>query len=172
MSNQEKRYPYDYAYAIAIRVVEELRPFCKRIEIAGSLRRKKPDIGDIELVLVCKPYNIGLFEDGLASVVNKWPKVRGSLEYGKTKSTQRILPEGIKLDLFIAEEGNWGSIIAIRTGSGEFTRRVLACGWSRLGFTGDGGYLYKDGIKYGFSEEKELFDFLGIQYIEPENRDY
>lgn len=172
MSKQEQRYPYEYAYAIAIRVLEELRPFCKRIEIAGSLRRKKKDIGDIELIICPLPYSIGLFEDGLASVVNKWPKVRGILEYGKTKSTQRILPEGIKLDLFMAEEGNWGSILAIRTGSGEFTRRVLACGWSRLGFTGDGGYLYKNGIKYGFSEEKELFDFLGIQYIEPKNRDY
>lgn len=170
MSTQDKRYPYAEAYAIALKVLEELRPHCSRIEIAGSLRRKKPEVGDIEIVLVPLPYSTGMFESGIAAVVNKWQKVKGELEYGTTKYTQRILPEGIKLDLFIAEEGNWGSIFAIRTGSADYSHKVLANGWVRQGFKSDGGYLYRNGEKYEIHEEEDLFRFIGVPYVKPEDR--
>jgi DNA polymerase/3'-5' exonuclease PolX len=170
MSTQEKRYPYAEAYAIALKVLEELRPHCSRIEIAGSLRRKKPEVGDIEIVAVPLPYSTGIFESGIATVVNKWEIVKGALEFGKTKYTQRILPEGIKLDLFIAEEGNWGSIFAIRTGSADYSHKVLANGWVRQGFKSDGGYLYREGEKYEVREEEDLFRFIGIPYVKPEDR--
>ncbi len=84
---------------IAEKVKAQLAPHCERIEIAGSIRRKKPDVGDIEIVAIPKPYNIGLFESGIATIVKQWEKVKGELP---CKYTQRILPEGIKLDLFFA----------------------------------------------------------------------
>lgn len=169
--NQEnKKFSYAEAYAIASDVLDMLRPHCFRAEIAGSVRRKKQEVKDIEIVAIPKPYTTGLFESGIASVVNKWTKVKGELAYGKTKYTQRILPSGIKLDLFIAEEGNWGSILAIRTGSAEFSHRVLANGWVRAGYKSVGGYLTRGEEKYEVREEKDLFRMIGIPYTEPENR--
>lgn len=94
---------YTKAYEIAIRVKELLTPHCERIEIAGSIRRKKPEVKDIEIVAIPKPYDTGLFSSGIATVINEWKKVKGELP---CKYTQRILPEGIKLDLFFAEQGN------------------------------------------------------------------
>ena len=167
MSEQIKRYTHATAYKIALEVIEQLKPYCERIEIAGSLRRKKADIGDIEIVAIPKPYSTGLLESGFATVVNKWEKVKGELP---CKYTQRILPEGIKLDLFIAEEGNWGSILATRTGSADYSYKVLANGWVRQGFKSDGGYLFRDGEKYEVKEEKDLFRLIGIPYVEPEYR--
>lgn len=170
MSGKIKRYPYAEAYKIALDVLEQLRPYCIRAEIAGSIRRKKSDIGDVEIVAVPLPYSIGLLEDGIASVVNKWQKIKGEMEYGKTKYTQRVLPEGIKLDLFFAEEGNWGSVFAIRTGSADYSHKVLANGWVRQGFKSDGGYLFRDGEGYEVREEKDLFKLIGIPFVEPEYR--
>ena len=170
MSDQTKRYPYAEAYKIALEVLEQLKPYCERIEIAGSLRRKKNEVGDIELVVIPLPYSTGLLESGLASVVNKWEKVRGELEFGKTRYTQRILPEGIKLDLFIAKEGNWGSILATRTGSAEYSHKILANGWVRQGFKSENGYLYRNGEKYEVREEEDLFRLIGIPYLNPEDR--
>lgn len=167
MSEQIKRYTHATAYKIALEVIKQLKPYCERIEIAGSLRRKKADIGDIEIVAIPKPYSTGLLESGFATVVNKWEKVKGELP---CKYTQRILPEGIKLDLFIAEEGNWGSILATRTGSADYSYKVLANGWVRQGFKSDGGYLFRDGEKYEVKEEKDLFRLIGIPYVEPEYR--
>lgn len=167
MSEQSKRYPYATAYKIALEILEQLKPHCERIEIAGSVRRKKTEVGDIELVVIPKPFETGLFQTGIANVVNQWQKVKGELP---CKYTQRILPSGIKLDLFIAEEGNWGSVFAIRTGSADYSHKVLANGWVRQGFKSDGGYLFRDGEKYEIREEKDLFRLIGIPYVEPEYR--
>lgn len=152
---------------VAERVLAELKPHCIRCEIAGSLRRKCDKIGDIEICLIPKPYQTGLFEDGVASIINQWEKVKGEMP---CKYTQRILPEGIVLDLFFAEEGNWGTIFSVRTGSAEFSHRVLATAWSDRGYKSEGGYLYQNGKKYETREEKDLFERLSIKYVEPEFR--
>lgn len=172
IQEEDKRYPYAEAYAIALDVLEQLRPHCIRAEIAGSIRRKKAMVGDIEIVAIPKPYSTGgLFNDnGIATVVNQWEKVRGNMEYGKTKYTQRILPSGIALDLFFAEEDNWGNIFAIRTGSADYSYKVLASTWASQGYKSEGGYLFKNGEKFGAKEEKDLFEKLGLRYVEPEAR--
>ena len=167
---KDKTYPYTEALQIARDILEQLRPHCDRIIIAGSLRRECLQVGDIEIVAIPKPYETGLFESGLASVVNQWPKVKGEMEYGVTKYTQRILPSGIKLDLFFAEPGNWGTILAIRTGSAEFSHKVLACGWVKLGYESKGGYLYRDGKYRATPEEIDLFNIINIPFVEPKNR--
>lgn len=169
---EDKRYPYAEAYAIALDVLSQLEPYCTRAEIAGSLRRKKVTVGDIEIVAIPKPYSTGgLFNDnGIAAVVNQWEKVRGEMEYGKTKYTQRILPSGIALDLFFADENNWGYIFALRTGSADYSYKVLASTWVSMGYKSDGGYLYKDGKRFEIREEKDLFDLLNLRYVEPEKR--
>lgn len=154
---------------IAERVKELLAPHCIRIQIAGSIRRKKEDCNDIEIVAIPKPYETGLFEDGIASVVNQWKKVKGDLP---CKYTQRILPEGIKLDLFFAEPNNWGYILAIRTGSASYSKNVLAATWVKRGYHGHEGNLYarKDSGPLAIPEEIELFKILDIPYMDPEAR--
>jgi len=165
--SKEIKYQYATAYKIALEVLEQLKPHCERIEIAGSVRRKKAEVGDIEIVAIPKPYEIGLLESGIATVINQWQKVKGELP---CKYTQRILPSGIKLDLFFAEEGNWGSVFAIRTGSADYSHKVLANGWVRQGFKSEGGYLFRDGERYEVREEKDLFKLIDIPYVPPEDR--
>jgi DNA polymerase/3'-5' exonuclease PolX len=157
---------YD-ALNIAEKILEELRPHCIRCEIAGSIRRRKAEVKDIEIVAIPKPYSTGLFEDGIATIVNKWEKVKGELP---CKYTQRILPQGIKLDLFFAEPGNWGLIFAIRTGSADYSHKVLASGWVKNGYKSEGGFLMKDGKQIYVAEEEHLFQRCGVSYVKPELR--
>ncbi len=161
---------YHQALEIATRIKSELAPHCERIEIAGSIRRKKPEVKDIEIVAIPKPYQTGLFEDGIASIVNRWEKVKGELNYGVCKYTQRILPDGIKVDLFFADAANWGLIYAIRTGSADYSHKVLATAWVKRGYNSVNGLLVKDGKTYDVREEKDLFERLSIPYAEPEHR--
>jgi len=158
----------EQALEIAEKIKALLAPHCERIEIAGSIRRKKSDVKDIEIVAIPKPYNIGLFSTGIAIIVNQWQKVKGELP---CKYTQRILPEGINLDLFFAEEGNWGLIFTIRTGSADYSHKVLGTAWVKNGYHGKDGYLYNDkGTKIFIKEEKDLFNIIGVKYVEPELR--
>ncbi|QOD60688.1 hypothetical protein H9I45_15315 [Polaribacter haliotis] len=158
---------YEKALKIATKVKEQLAPHCYRIEIAGSIRRKKAEVNDIEIVAIAKTYDVGLFHSGIASIINGWVKIKGELP---CKYTQRMLPEGIKLDIFFAEEHTWGMVYALRTGSARFSHKVLANSWVRKGFKSVGNYLWKGEYTRGFREEQELFDFLKIPFIEPENR--
>lgn len=189
---------YELALKVAEKVKELLAPHCEKIEIAGSIRRKKPKVKDIEIVAIPKPYGTGLFQSGIAEVVNQWQKVKGELP---CKYTQRIIPlnlyienskgdragvvqtdqgniafsgqkteNSIKLDLFFANPLNWGLQLAIRTGSAEYSHKVLATGWVKKGYKSEGGHLFKGGEMQIVSEEKDLFDLIGIDYVEPEKR--
>jgi DNA polymerase/3'-5' exonuclease PolX len=157
----------DEALTIAENIKSILAPHCERIEIAGSIRRRKPEVKDIEIVAIPKPYETGLFESGIATIVNRWEKVKGDLP---CKYTQRILPDGIKLDLFFAERGNWGLIYAIRTGSADYSHKVLATGWVKLGYKSDGGYLTHNGKEIAVLEEEDLFRRIHVPYVSPEQR--
>lgn len=155
------------ATQIANQVKKELAPFCDRIEIAGSIRRKKPEVKDIEIVAIPKPYDVGLFETGIATIINRWEKVKGDLP---CKYTQRIHPSGIKIDLFFADHLNWGIIFAVRTGSAEFSHKRLACGWVAKGYKSENGYLCREGTRIPVPEEETLFNLIGLKYQEPETR--
>ncbi len=176
----------EYAKAIAEELVKQLAPHCERIQIAGSIRREKPEVKDIEIVAIPKPYEIGLFESGIATVVNRWEKLKGSLP---CKYTQRVINkyavhseesgwaippdfEPIKLDLFFATPKNWGLILAIRTGSADYSHQVLAMGWVRKGYESIDGNLFHKATRWERSvpEEKDLFDLIGINWAEPKDR--
>jgi len=149
------------AKKIADKYVKILKPYCLRIEIAGSIRREKSEVKDIEIVA------IPIALKGFSDEVNKLQKVKGE---PTGKYTQRILPEGIKLDLFMANVKNWGLILAIRTGSAEFSHKVLACGWVRAGYKSIDGMLTRR-QEIDIREEKDLFDLIGVPYIEPKLRE-
>lgn len=157
----------EQALEIAERIKSDLAPHCERIEIAGSIRRRKPEVGDIELVAIPKPYDTGLFASGIATIIDRWPKVRGELP---CRYTQRTLPEGIALDLFFATADNWGLIYAIRTGSADFSHHVLASGWSRNGYKSIDGMITRDGKPFPMREETDLFRLAGVPYTPPEAR--
>ena len=157
------------AQVIAEKIKALLAPHCLRIEIAGSIRRKKPVVKDIEIVAIPKPYDIGLFESGIATVVKQWPKVRGELP---CKYTQRILPDGIALDLFFADKDNWDLIYAMRTGSADYSHQVLGNAWVRQGYRGVEGYLCSNGKRIAVPEEEDLFKLIGVNYVEPEKRNF
>ena len=155
------------ALLIANEVKRLLSPHCERIEIAGSIRRKKKEVGDIEIVAIPKPYDTGLFESGIATVVNRWQKIKGDLP---CKYTQRLLPEGIKLDLFFAIQDNRGLILAIRTGSASFSHKVLATGWKERGYKSINGMLHFEGKPIPIRTEQELFQRLNMKVVPPEKR--
>jgi DNA polymerase/3'-5' exonuclease PolX len=166
-----QRIPLAQAQAIAEEVYNALHPHCDRIQIAGSIRRQKASIGDVEVVCIPRQVPSGLFGDELevepafVAAVNQWPAVKGQ---PTGKYTQRVLPSGMKLDLFMAAPDNWGLILAIRTGSAGFSEHVLARRWKQMGYTSVGGQLHhRDGHVVTLREETDVFRVLGLPWVDP-----
>lgn len=167
------------AQALAEKLRDGLAPYCDRIEIAGSIRRQKAEVKDIELVCIPKRVQnpeVFLIEQKVihpefVARVEKLEKIKGEAT-GKYTQRRLTLSDGIEinLDLFMATAENWGLIYAIRTGSAEFSHRVLATGWVRHGYESFGGQLYKAGKVEPVREERDLFNLIGIDYVVPEHR--
>lgn len=172
----------DIALNIAHQIVALLEPFCDRVEIAGSLRRKNFNIGDIDIVCIPKVEqdSADLFGNkfyrvpGFSDAVNKI----GNIFIGKPDTGKRVgihHKSGIPIELYITDELNWGYIFFIRTGPAEYSHG-MAKKWCLKGYHGENGKLYKnaDGGKDKqhiiLKEEKDLYEVLGYEYIEPENR--
>ncbi|GAG27036.1 unnamed protein product, partial [marine sediment metagenome] len=75
-------------------------------------------------------------------------------------------------------QDNWGLNFTIRTGSAEWVRDVLARKWCRQGFKSKGAILHPVineldetlGDPIPLYEEKEVFEFLGLPWVEPRDR--
>jgi DNA polymerase (family 10) len=170
MSSATNRISLAQAQEIAVGVLLQLEPHCEVISIAGSIRRDRPTIGDIEIVCVPKAYDaLPLFASGLATVVNQWPEVRGELP---CRYTQRMLPGGIPLDLFMVHPDGYGLQLAIRTGSADWCRTVLAPAWVRAGYHSKCGLLrQQDHTVMPCRTEPELFARIGLRWMQPRDRE-
>jgi DNA polymerase/3'-5' exonuclease PolX len=66
----------------------------------------------------------------------------------------------------------YGLILAIRTGSDEWSHKRLATAWVRAGFHSEGGLLRReDGSVIPCRTERELFDVIGLPWVEPVDRE-
>jgi len=186
----KQRIPLIGAYGIASEIRELLAPACERIEIAGSIRRKKETIGDVEIVCIPKFEHGGLFGDGeridmltrLCDANLVGGRMAHRLDKNGRKSYgakfKRLLFEGFPLDLFsVLDPDQWGVIFAIRTGPAEFSKRLVTKqehgGMMPEGMRVSDGYLWggdATGPCVPCREESGFFRAIGADYIEPEKR--
>lgn len=146
-------YPLEVAQKIAVDICYKLQPFCEKINIAGSVRRKKPEVKDIEIVCVPKMVVGGqdsLFDEGtrfymvspdFVKVVNDLGKAAKGKPDGKYMQIE--LPEGVNLDLFMPDDYDYYRQYAIRTGSADYAAKVIAGGWRKIGWCGSDKGLRK-----------------------------
>lgn len=175
------------ASTLANRLITEISPYCVRCEVAGSIRRQKPEVKDIEIVAIPKvdtaqdptslfPQPIALnrlyewalsacllwIKPGIGEIVPWTVKPDGKYWRG-------LLPGDIKLDLFLATPENWGIILAIRTGSAEFTTALVTQA-RNIGLPCVDGFITRHGQPLSTPEEQDVFKLLGLRYIDPANR--
>jgi len=150
------------AKAIAEEVVNQLSPYCQKIEVAGSIRRQKATVKDIDIVLIpCDPP-----WDLLHEV--KWLG-QSKLDGAKLK---RIIYHGVQVDLYFATPESWATLLLIRTGSKENNIRLASLarrkGW-RLAASGDGLFNEK-GQRIAGDSEESIYAALDLPWQRPEER--
>jgi DNA polymerase (family 10) len=150
------------ARIIAEAVLRQLQPYCDRIEIAGSLRRNREEVGDVELVCIPKQSEILFF----VQVLDQYEHVKGSA----TGKYIQVRFHGVQVDVFMATEDNWGYIFAIRTGNADFSKRIVGTWLPRYGYQCKDGYVWKDGRKVSIRDEETLFAKMGLSWIDPRFR--
>ena len=152
------RFPLADAEALANEVLALLEPACERIVVAGSIRRRKETIGDIEIVAIPNTREqlavLDLFGEPLASMNVPDPLMNrcgallaeGVLDYRLNKDGRRSYGPALKLltynhfalDVFSATPETWAVTLLIRTGPAYFSHR-LATPKNQTAVRRDGG---------------------------------
>lgn len=135
----------------------------ERIDIAGSIRRRKETIGDADILIISeKPKPV---MDYFVSI----PGVAQVIAHGETKSAVR-LRSGLHIDLRVVPKKSYGAALGYFTGSKDhnIALREIAIkhGW-KLNEYG----LFKGAKQIAGKTEEELYKKLGLSYIEPEMRE-
>jgi len=188
MSDNTKRWPLELAAFTARGVMEQLRPFCEQIEIVGSIRRQKLDVGDMELLYVpkCSLVPDGLFDQKVEDKADKFvseliksgvlafrPNVNGAVTCGPKNKFLIHVASGIPLDLFATNHKNWWVSLVIRTG-GKDTNLALTTGAQRfnksLNAYGCGVTDRATREVTPATSERHVFELCGVPYKEPHER--
>ena len=173
MSNNPKR-PLAEVAEVAESLREKVAPHCHRIEIAGSIRRQKPLVGDIELVaLPIWPKNL------LGEVLEAGPSVLDSffqsvgLKLGRNGPKYNNFVYGaFKVDLYTPPVNFWGVRLVLSTGSREFNIWMVDKAMRSRGFRMSDGKVWDNGgCVRRVPEEQDLFNLLEMPFIPPEDRD-
>lgn len=171
--------PYADAKKVADDLLVLLGGHFKRLEIAGSLRRKKEFVGDIELVGILQ-----LMLDENSFFANEISPIGAIIDLMRTfgYKTEKAGEKYIKfisrlmsVDLFLCTPETWGCIFMIRTGSAEFTRKMVTKkrfgGWCPDNMDFQGGRLWNpNAVVWETPEEEDVFRALGLAYVPPEQR--
>lgn len=136
-----------------------------RIDIAGSLRRRKDTIKDIDIVATSSNPKSAML------TFTCMPNVKEVLSSGLTRSSI-IIREGIQVDLRIVETESYGSALAYLTGSKSHNVKLREMAVKRgLKINEYGIFREDDNKRLGGEEENDIYRILGLPYIEPELRE-
>ncbi|RJQ14741.1 MAG: DNA polymerase/3'-5' exonuclease PolX [Nitrospiraceae bacterium] len=161
------RFPLGRVLPVAEGILEKLKekaPVIK-LSIAGSLRRWKETIQDIDILATSKdPHKV-------MDVFVHLPQVKDVIMKGPTKSSI-ITTEGTQVDLRVVEEASFGAALAYFTGSKEHNIRLREMAVKKgLKINEYGIFDVKTDRKLGGEHEEDVYQILGMPYIPPEIRE-
>lgn len=182
----ERKIPLEAAEVVAQALLHHLGPHFLRLEIAGSIRRRKKEVGDIEIVGVPKLHQVknllgepdGPMLDTIQEGIDSYARcesfdgralvrLNDGLKYMKLH--EQVV--GVQVDLFVVRPpAQWGPIFTIRTGSADFSRRLVTSLHVRDLKCEEGRVIDKSGRVHDAPEEEDFFRLAGVKWVPPERR--
>ncbi|MDO8634920.1 MAG: hypothetical protein Q7R34_01560 [Dehalococcoidia bacterium] len=163
----KKLLPLAEAQAVAEELRKELEQYCLDIVVAGSIRRRRPVVHDIDMV--CLPENLIKFILKLKAM---------DCSYGGKKLARFVYKE-VQVDLYFATPQTMATLVLIRTGSAQNNIRLCTIARNNgMKLHADGSGLFRieaqgcEGreVLIARTSEKAIYESLGLPYQEPWER--
>jgi DNA polymerase (family 10) len=169
------RFKLDVADETAQKLVAyigKVKEIVESVTPAGSMRRGKETIGDLDLLVTLRPgHDKQKHVDEVAAHILKYPGIDQTLAHGENKVSV-LLGNGLQVDVRLLEKDSFGAALMYFTGSKE--HNVVLRGRARdMGWTLNEYALttLKGGKFVAGKTEEEIYKKLGLDYIEPELRE-
>ena len=159
----KKRMRLTEAHPLATAIKEEIEeiPGVLRAELAGSLRRMRETVANIDIIASA---------DDKAGVIEEFTALGFTKEVlNRTENSARVLTQaGVRTDLLVVEPHCYGSALQNLTGSRSHNARIKEIAAAKGLETGPKGIRNGNGY---FVTEEEIYESLGLDYISPELRE-
>ena len=181
------KWPRAAAIEVARELCAILEPVTERLIVAGSLRRRKAEVGDVEILFVPKveKQKVDLLRVAFVSLADmaidrmlrdgtlaKRQSKIGTVAWGD-KNKLAVHRSGVPVDLFVADAACWYNYLVCRTGPADSNTRIATRAqmkgykWNPYGrgFTHLG-----TGTVVPMESEEAVFEFVGLPYLPPHER--
>jgi DNA polymerase (family 10) len=162
------RYLLSYAESVAAELIADLRqvPGVEAITPAGSLRRGRETVGDLDL-LVTGPAPLGALDRFLA-----FPRTQEVLARGGNKASARVGMEGLQVDVRALQPETFGAAMQYFTGSKDHNVAIrLRAVKMGLKLSEYGLFRVEDDVRVAGETEAGVYEALGLPWIPPELRE-
>ncbi len=176
LKRRSGRTPLGLAWPLAATMLDALAglpgvratsPFGKlRTMVAGSLRRMRDTIGDVDLLVAAAPEHA----EGIMAHFRQLPQVYEVLVSGPTKTSIRT-HDGLQVDLRVLEPARWGTALQYFTGSQAHNVRMRERARAQGLSLSENSFKREDGGEILCAEEAEVYATLGLPWIPPELRE-
>ena len=164
-----ERIPLDDAGKIADEFSKRLQriPGVLQVEVAGSLRRRKSTIGDIDIVMAVASAS----RRKVAKAIRDLPGIKRILSSGNTRISLILRSKLMQADIRMVEPAEFGAALLYFTGPKEYNIRLRLLarnrGWKLNEY---GLFDQSSGKKLAGVTEETIFDALGLPYLPPTKR--
>ncbi len=146
-------------------IVERLAPLAQRCSYAGSLRRGRETIGDIDILAAADD------SEPLMSALVDLPETASVLVHGDTKTSVRTRA-GLQVDLRVVPLDRWGAALQYFTGSKEHNIRIREMAvHAKLKLSEYGLFDAESGELQAARTEEEVYRRLGLTWVPPTLRE-
>lgn len=168
--------PWADAAALAERLSGDLAPVVARCKVVGSVRRRKPLVGDVELLVEPRMQPVDLFGteapdvESIRAVAERW----GTVVKGGERMIQVTDVDGVSgrtVDLYLVHPpANWYALLCIRTGPAELGQQAVTL-MQRYGrFQKMGRVVDRAGVEVPITSEADWFACAGLACLPPAER--
>jgi DNA polymerase/3'-5' exonuclease PolX len=184
------KFPRALAVAVAKQICDAIWPSVHRMIVAGSLRRRKESVGDVEILyiprfatlpraddLFAPPEEVNLADQTIDSlirdaIITPRRNVAGAVTWGDKNKLALHIESSVPVDLFATTEASWFNYLVCRTGSAANNTRIASAAqfrkwkWNPYGE----GFTDQEGNTVAVTCEQDAFRLVGLPYLEPWQR--
>jgi len=158
----KKLFSLEFAAKVGDEIVEVIADLCTAIEVFGSIRRRRPQVHDIDMALIPKPF---MWSGTILNRLKKHFEAKGVdfyLHKAGPGMAQIWLDHDFSVDIWVATASNWGLIRLLKTGSAQHNIKLSSI-------------AKRQGKKItelpDMTTERAIFGELGLNYVPPEERE-
>ena len=162
------RTPLGEAWPLAAAMLDELSTLTgvRAASVAGSLRRMRATVGDIDLLVAAAPDHA----EAVMARFREMPQVFEVLASGSTKTAIRT-HEGFQVDLRVLDPARWGTALQYFTGSQAHNIRLRERARKYGLSLSENSYKQEDGEEILCADEEAVYHRLDLPWIPPELRE-